>query len=662
MAISVLVRLVDRLTGPIERVMGRVRALGALGGRIGDLTRRLEEAAGKAGRLASRIGAIGAIGAGLTFAAPVQAAAQFDDIIRDIGITADLSGSKLEAMIGSVGPALEKLALEVGQPSLKLAEGLQVLGASGLELPTAQGMMRTIGRVATAAGAEVTEVARSAFALHNNLKISVDEMELALAKLVTAGKLGRFEFKNMARELPELTAGIQRFGLSGMEAVSTLGAALQVVMFGTSDPSVAANNLSELFGKFFTKETIKNFKDEFDVSITGVIQNARARGLNPFESAMEKLLKVTGISAAEVRKIYDEASAGGANQVEAFEAVREHIEAIGAAEKIQRIFGDKQALNAIIPFATNLDKYKQFKAAIASADTAIIARDLAGRLAGLTKKLDHLAEIGQQAMRRVGTAFATHVPFIFRGIVALQTKLAEIEAKNPGMVDQWLAWGGAVLLVVAALGILGPAVWAVSQTVGLLWAVLRGGVLVVAVLSRAVVALGAALMTTPVGWVIAGITAIALAAYLIWQHWEPIKAFFAGLWTGITTEADRVWTGLTTGVQTAARLIGGVFSAMWTDVEQTFRAVGDRISAWWDGLIPDWARGLFGGGTTVPGAAAATGAARAGASPAGPGPQKQEVGGKIVVKIDGPGRVESVTSDSRAVPIEADRGPMLAVP
>lgn len=46
----------------------------------------------------------------------------------------------------------------------------------------------------------------------------------------------------------------------------------------------------------------------------------------------------------------------------------------------------------------------------------------------------------------------------------------------------------------------------------------------------------------------------------------------------------------------------------------------------------------------------------------GPSPQKQEVGGKIVVKVEGPGRVESITSDSRAGPIEADCGQMLWVP
>ena len=41
--------------------------------------------------------------------------------------------------------------------------------------------------------------------------------------------------------------------------------------------------------------------------------------------------------------------------------------------------------------------------------------------------------------------------------------------------------------------------------------------------------LGVALLTTPIGW---AIMAIAVAALLIIKYWQPIKAFFAGMWAG----------------------------------------------------------------------------------------------------------------------------------
>lgn len=41
--------------------------------------------------------------------------------------------------------------------------------------------------------------------------------------------------------------------------------------------------------------------------------------------------------------------------------------------------------------------------------------------------------------------------------------------------------------------------------------------------------LSAALLTTPIGW---AIMAIAVAALLLIKYWQPVKAFFAGMWTG----------------------------------------------------------------------------------------------------------------------------------
>jgi TP901 family phage tail tape measure protein len=57
----------------------------------------------------------------------------------------------------------------------------------------------------------------------------------------------------------------------------------------------------------------------------------------------------------------------------------------------------------------------------------------------------------------------------------------------------------------------------------------------------AIKGLGIALLTTPIGWFILGIAAIAGAAYLIYKNWEPIKAFFKDLWDGIKLKASEFW-------------------------------------------------------------------------------------------------------------------------
>jgi hypothetical protein len=46
-------------------------------------------------------------------------------------------------------------------------------------------------------------------------------------------------------------------------------------------------------------------------------------------------------------------------------------------------------------------------------------------------------------------------------------------------------------------------------------------------------ALNIAMTANPIGLIIAGIAALAGAAYLLFQHWEPIGEFFSGLWDGV---------------------------------------------------------------------------------------------------------------------------------
>lgn len=52
-------------------------------------------------------------------------------------------------------------------------------------------------------------------------------------------------------------------------------------------------------------------------------------------------------------------------------------------------------------------------------------------------------------------------------------------------------------------------------------------------------ALSVALFTTPIGWIVLGITALAGAAYLIYSNWGAIAEWFAGLWAQIRAFFDQ---------------------------------------------------------------------------------------------------------------------------
>lgn len=92
----------------------------------------------------------------------------------------------------------------------------------------------------------------------------------------------------------------------------------------------------------------------------------------------------------------------------------------------------------------------------------------------------------------------------------------------------------------------------------------------------AVLWLGRALLMNPIGL---AITAIALGALLIYQYWEPIKAFFTKLWDGVSVAFSGAWTAIT-----------GFASGLWAEVQAAFSGGIGGIAA----LILNWSPlGLF---------------------------------------------------------------------
>ncbi|WP_456267642.1 hypothetical protein M1D97_10270 [Kushneria sp. AK178] len=53
--------------------------------------------------------------------------------------------------------------------------------------------------------------------------------------------------------------------------------------------------------------------------------------------------------------------------------------------------------------------------------------------------------------------------------------------------------------------------------------------------------LGLAIATTPVGWIVTGIAAIATGAYLIYRNWGSIGPWVADLWDGIKAKVGAAW-------------------------------------------------------------------------------------------------------------------------
>lgn len=66
---------------------------------------------------------------------------------------------------------------------------------------------------------------------------------------------------------------------------------------------------------------------------------------------------------------------------------------------------------------------------------------------------------------------------------------------------------------------------------------------VLPMLGGAISAVGAAILATPVGWLIAAVASLVAIAALVYKYWKPIKGFFLGFWQGLTEALQPVLAG-----------------------------------------------------------------------------------------------------------------------
>lgn len=218
---------------------------------------RFQAIQGTAGNIAGA--GAGAIGSGMALGAPlwegVKAAQAYESKMTDIAQKADIGRAEAAKM----GAELLKAARSANQLPEAMQEGVDTLAGFGLGPRQATKMMQPIGKAATAYKAEIGDLAKAAYAAHDNLKIPVEQTGRMIDAMAQAGKAGAFEIKDMARFFPSLTAAYQGLGQTGVRAGADLAAALQITRKGAGDAHSAATNLNNILQKIGSPETIKKF-------------------------------------------------------------------------------------------------------------------------------------------------------------------------------------------------------------------------------------------------------------------------------------------------------------------------------------------------------------------------------------------------------------------
>lgn len=550
MALDVLVRLRDNLSGPLRRLKGNLQQLTGF---------------------ARRIGVLGTAIAAISFMGPVQEAGAFQQKLLDIAGTAELTGKAAFKFVDQAKAQYEDLAFKIGQTSDIITSGAGQMIAAGVNRDLIDATIGDIGRAATAANAEFSDMSGVATSLLNNLKLPADQMKDSLGALVIAGKEGSFELKDMAKYFPQLTSQAAKFGIKGREAVDFLASSLQIAMKGASDPSVAANNFNNFLSKALSPMTRKNFA-KMGVDIQAVMQDAASKGINPLEAMLQKVGKLTGVGETQINKYMQAAKKNGLEGADALSYVRQQLEAIGAAGKVSELFSDQQVLDFIVPFMANVQEYKDIKSKVSAATGAAIDADFDTQMQGINRQLSIFQEIGTQSVRQVGFAFAEWLPLINDWLITGLTWMREFDASTGGWMKTILTGAGGFVLLVTAIGAL-----------GLILPIIGAG------FSALIALLG--ILFSPLG-VIIGL--IAGAGVLIYKNWDKVKPYLMKFWDGLKNGASKAWDGMKRVWGKAQPYLSQIWSKVSDGAVRAWNWIADAAPRAWS-RIADGAQSIFSG-------------------------------------------------------------------
>lgn len=571
---SLIVRLIDQVTGPAKGVASAIKGIGDASKRASGVTfaDRLDAAIARnnarisnyRGQVVDAIATLYTLKRALS--APINDAMEMESALTEIGNKSGMAADELKAL----GKQAMGIGSRTNQFSSEILKGADILIGFGMDAKTATASLETIGKTATATGASIDDLSKLGFAAVSNLNVPVDQLAASFDVLDKAGKMGGFELKDMARYFPTLGAAAQAMGQNGVKAVTDLGAALQIVRRGTGTSEEAATALANLYQKMRAPLTAKNFK-KYGINIRKEITKGVAAGKSPVEVMIEQANKAIK-KGAVLEDLFADKQVQEAMRplIKNFEDyLKLRAEAGNASGTVDQDFANKMK--------TNAERMKAFKVAMSNLSTTI-GNALLPALTSIAKWLAPIVDkIGAWAEKHPKLTAA--IVGSIAGFLALNAVLAMIKYSSA------LGYGG-VLSLVKGVTTLAAGTWkAAAGQVALQNALgamsgqkltafqtittgLKGMALAVpgvSGLAGAMTAIGGAIaaVSAPVWLGIAvAVGLVAAAAFSLWKYWDRISSFVGGFASQLMTELQPAFDALEpvmAPIKTLAQGIGDGF-------------------------------------------------------------------------------------------------------
>lgn len=596
MKLSVIVEAIDRLTEPFRRMSEAVKG-------PAEAARKMAE---HAGEMIEKVrgsyeGLAVAIGGGFE----IREIMKDNDAFKMLGINAEASETRIES--------LRDRLIEVAQASRvsldELTAGFNQMRSNGANLDDAEeslGAMATTIQRLSGQGAGIGEL----FATLERFS-DIKGPEVLLKTVATFrdqfGPRGE-QFANFMEAAAPLLATYSGQGHSGLNAAKEIGALYSTVAPGAESPRAARSAVEGILQLVGDRSSAQRLM-QLGVKVYGSDADQIAGRTLPVTQIVQDLLQ--RYTAAPMQ--FDEVL--GAGFKKDFRVPLGEVQKFGFSKTLEERLGVDGDTVKFTKEATEAST--RFSASLNSLQTAV--HGLGERI--LARPLQVFADTLAQ-FPNLSAAFITALGgFAILGTVSGWLSFAWKELS-------WLRFG---------LG-------AVVAGIGDFVLALRAGY-------GALEALGLVFAANPIGVILLAISALALAAYEIYEHWEPIKDFFVGLWNGI---AD--------GLSSAMDRVRAIWSGIVDFVEEKAALVNSYIPDWMKkdhpGGVSDNSVDMMGNSTGIAPTAFPSG------SGSGSG-QRTDVGGQITVAFENPPpgmKVKDARSNNPRVNFNLDLGYAMGMP
>ncbi|HHL2056059.1 TPA: phage tail tape measure protein [Escherichia coli] len=434
--------------------------------------------------------------------------------------------------------ALREQALKLGSETQftasDAASGQSFLAMAGFTPQAIQAALPGVLNMALAGGVELGETADIGSNILTQFNLTADQMDRVGDTLTAAFTRTNTDLRALGETMKYTGPVAAKLGISLEEAAAMAGMLANNGLRGSDAGTAMRASLSRLASP---PKAAADALKELGVSV------ADARGkMRPMEDVLLDLYKATQKYGQVDQVSFFKDIAGE----EAFVGLQTLVAAAGSGE-LQKLTRELQG---------------------ARGEADRVAKVMADNLDGDLKNLDSAWE----SLRiRISDLVDGPLRSVTQWLTRVLEKITSLAQAHPVLTRQLLIAGGALLAMTATVGSLSLAIGVLAGPLAKLrlgFSLLTGSMNAVRLLpalwgmvTGSVSLLGGAIgaLFSPVGLIVA---ALAGAAVLIWKYWDPIRAFFAGVFSGIM---ERL-----TPLRETFERFGPVFDAIGSGISQVF--------------------------------------------------------------------------------------------